>query len=49
MKGRRSFTFSDIRYIIAEAALGSDFDRVFPKYTSFPVNFMVTFLLLIMA
>ena len=31
VKGRNSFAFSDVRRIIAEAALGEDFDRVCPK------------------
>jgi hypothetical protein len=31
VKGRTSFAFSDIRRIIAEAALDPDFDRVCPQ------------------
>ena len=31
VKGRTSFAFSDIRRIIAEAALDPDFERVCPK------------------
>ncbi|WP_221897854.1 transposase [Bathymodiolus japonicus methanotrophic gill symbiont] len=36
VKGRASFAFSDVRRIIAEAALDPDFERVCPKYSSPP-------------
>jgi hypothetical protein len=31
VKGRTSFAFSDVRRLIAEAALNDDFDKVCPK------------------
>jgi hypothetical protein len=31
VKGRTSFAFSDVRRIMAEAALNEDFDRLCPK------------------
>ena len=49
VKGRTSFAFSDIRRIIAEAALDPDFDRVCPKYSSSPVNSVVAVLLRMVA
>ncbi|TXK99369.1 hypothetical protein BMR11_06595 [Methylococcaceae bacterium CS5] len=49
VKGRTSFAFSDIRRIIAEAALDPDFERVCPKYSSSPVNSVVTVLLRMVA
>lgn len=49
VKGRTSFAFSDIRRIIAEAALDPDFDRVSPKYSSSPVNSVVAVLLRMVA
>jgi hypothetical protein len=38
VKGRTSFAFSDVRRIIAEAALRKDFEQVCPKPTSPPRN-----------
>jgi len=49
VKGRTSFAFSDIRRIIAEAALNPDFDRLCPKYSSSPVNSVVAVLLRMVA
>ncbi|WP_230987890.1 hypothetical protein [Bathymodiolus japonicus methanotrophic gill symbiont] len=49
VKGRASFAFSDIRRIIAEAALDPDFERVCPKYSSSPVNSVVAVLLRMVA
>ncbi|WP_419582061.1 hypothetical protein [Thiolapillus sp.] len=45
MKGRTSFAFSDVRRIIAEAALDENFARVCPK----PGNSLVTVLLRMVA
>jgi len=41
VKGRASFAFSDVRRIIAEAALDNDFHRLCPKPNNSPVNSMV--------
>ena len=49
VKGRGSFAFSDVRRIIAEAALDSDFHRLCPKPSNSPVNSMVTTLLRMVA
>jgi len=49
VKGRTGFAFSDVRRIIAEAALDPDFDRVCPKYSSSPVNSVVAVLLRMVA
>jgi IS4 transposase len=38
VKGRTSFAFSDVRRIIAEAALDEDFQRLCPKPTNSPRN-----------
>jgi len=45
VKGRTSFAFSGIRPIIAEADLDPDFERLCPKYSSFPINSVVAVLL----
>ncbi len=45
VKGRTSFAFSDVRRIIAEAALDENFARVCPK----PGNSLVTVLLRMVA
>ena len=34
VKGRASFAFSDVRRLIAEAALNEDFSRVWPQLLS---------------
>jgi hypothetical protein len=49
VKGRASFAFSDVRCIIAEAALDNDFHRLCPKPSSSPVNSMVAVLLRMVA
>ncbi|MCK5355336.1 MAG: transposase [Methyloprofundus sp.] len=49
VKGRASFAFSDVRRIIAEAALNDDFHRVCPKPSNSPVNPMVAILLRMVA
>ncbi len=49
VKGRTSFAFSDVRRIIAEAALSEDFDRVCPKPGNPPKNSLVTVLLRMVA
>ena len=49
VKGRTSFAFSDIRRIIAEAALDEDFDRVCPKPGNPSRNSLVTVLLRMVA
>jgi hypothetical protein len=41
VKGRASFAFSDVRRIMAEAALDNDFHRLCPKPSNSPVNSMV--------
>ncbi len=43
VKGRTSFAFSDIRRLIAEAALNEDFDRVCPKPVKPTKNSLVAF------
>ncbi len=49
VKGRSSFAFSDVRRIIAEAALDNDFHRVCPKPSNPPVNSLVAVLLRMVA
>ena len=49
VKGRTSFAFSDVRRLIAEAALAPDFDRVCPKPSNSPVNPLVTVFLRMVA
>ena len=49
VKGRGSFAFSDVRRIIAEAALDNDFHRLCPKPSNSPVNSMVAVLLRMVA
>ena len=49
VKGRTSFAFSDVRRIIAEAALSGDFEGVCPKPTSPPDKSLVTALLRMVA
>jgi hypothetical protein len=49
VKGRTSFAFSDVRRIIAEAALDPDFHRVCPKPSNSPVNSLVAVLLRMVA
>lgn len=49
VKDRRSFAFSDIRRIIAEAVLDQDFDRVCPKPDNPPKNPLVAVLLRMVA
>jgi len=49
VKGRASFAFSDVRRIIAEAALDNDFHRLCPKPLNSPVNSMVAVLLRMVA
>jgi hypothetical protein len=48
VKGRTSYAFSDIRRIIAEAALSDDFDGVCPKASKPPRNSLVAVLLRIL-
>jgi hypothetical protein len=49
VKGRTSFAFSDVRRIIAEAALDENFEGVCPKPTQSPRNSLVTALLRMVA
>ena len=49
VKGRTSFAFSDVRRIIAEAALDENFDRVCPKPGNPPKNTLVAVLLRMVA
>jgi hypothetical protein len=49
VKGRASFAFSDVRRIIAEAALNPDFHRLCPKPGNSPVNSVVATLLRMVA
>jgi hypothetical protein len=49
VKGRTSFAFSDVRRIIAEAALSGDFEGVCPKPTSPPDKSLVTAMLRMVA
>ncbi|WP_419611387.1 hypothetical protein [Thiolapillus sp.] len=49
VKGRTSFAFSDVRRIIAEAALDENFARVCPKPGNPPGNSLVTVLLRMVA
>jgi SRSO17 transposase len=49
VKGRTSFAFSDVRRIIAEAALSEDFEHVCPKPTSPPHKSLVDALLRMVA
>ncbi len=49
VKGRTSFAFSDVRRIIAEAALDNDFHRLCPKPSNSPVNSIVVVLLRMVA
>ncbi|WP_347988654.1 transposase [Methylomonas sp. AM2-LC] len=49
VKGRTSFAFSDVRRIIAEAALDEDFDRLCPKPSNSPKNSLVAVLLRMVA
>ena len=49
VKGRTSFAFSDVRRIVAEAALSEDFEGVCLKPTSPPDNSLVATLLRMVA
>ena len=49
VKGRTSFAFSDVRRIIAEAALDVNFDRVCPKPSKPLHNSLVAVLLRMVA
>jgi hypothetical protein len=49
VKGRTSFAFSDVRRIIAEAALDNDFHSLCPKPSNSPVNSIVAVLLRMVA
>ena len=49
VKGRTSFAFSDVRRIMAEAALDENFDRVCPKLGNPPENSLVAVLLRMVA
>jgi IS4 transposase len=49
VKGRTSFAFSDVRRIVAEAALREDFAGVCPKPTSPPQKSLVDVLLRMVA
>ena len=49
VKGRSSFAFSDVRRLIAEAALNDDFDRVCPKPGKPTKNSLVAVLLRMVA
>jgi hypothetical protein len=49
VKGRTSFAFSDVRRLIAEAALNDDFDRVCPKPGNPTKNSLVAVLLRMVA
>lgn len=49
VKGRTSFAFSDVRRLIAEAALNEDFDRLCPKPGNSPKNSFVAVLLRMVA
>jgi DDE superfamily endonuclease len=49
VKGRTSFAFSDVRRLIAEAALNDDFDRVCPKPGNPTKNSLVAALLRMVA
>jgi hypothetical protein len=49
VKGRTSFAFSDVRRLIAEAALNEDFDRVCPKPGKPTKNSLVAVLLRMVA
>jgi len=49
VKGRTSFAFSDVRRLIAEAALNDDFDRVCPKPGKAMKNSLVAVLLRMVA
>ena len=49
VKGRTSFAFSDVRRIIAEAALDENFDRVCPKPGNPTKNSLVATLLRMVA
>lgn len=49
VKGRTSFAFSDVRRIIAEAALDEDFVKVCPKPGNPPQNPLVAVLLRMVA
>jgi hypothetical protein len=49
VKGRTSFAFSDVRRIMAEAALDEDFDSLCPKPGNSPKNSLVAVLLRMVA
>jgi len=49
VKGRTNFAFSDVRRIVAEAALDPNFHRVCPKPSNAPVNSIVAVLLRMVA
>jgi hypothetical protein len=49
VKGRTSFAFSDVRRLIAEAALNDDFDKVCPKPGKPTKNSLVAVLLRMVA
>jgi len=49
VRGRNSFAFSDVRYILAKAALSKDFDIVCPKQSKPRKNLSVAMLLRMIA
>ena len=49
IRGRSSFAFSDVRKIIAEAALDQSFQSICPLPTQTPQKFFVKFLLRLVA
>lgn len=49
VKGRTSFAFSDVRRIMAEAALNNDFAKFCPKPSNSPINSFVAVLLRMVA
>jgi hypothetical protein len=49
VKGRTSFAFSDVRRIIAEAALDNHFHSLCPNPSNSPVNSIVAVLLRMVA
>jgi hypothetical protein len=49
VRGRNSFAFSDVRYILAKASLSKDFDVICPKHIKPRENLSVTLLLRMIA
>jgi len=49
LRGRNSFVFSDVRYILAKTALSKDFDIVCPKQSKPRKNLSVAMLLRMIA